>query len=165
MQGLRGSAEDFLRLILIEEERAVPIAMNRVEDRMLGFAFNLDTLGLHEDLHGRLEVTRQVEGISEDRAAAQPSEPTATSVSIGCGLPGCGHRFGQVAEFGFEYAEIAAPYGRVLPILCSLIRFGCRPQRPDRIGELAKGAKGITRLADHPGLGGGRERGGGLRPC
>jgi len=110
-------AEDFSGLALSEEEIAVSVAGDRVEDRVLWLAFRLEALGFREMAHCLGKVTGLMKSVGEVGTSDKPLERAATAVCVKDRLPGRADGFRYVAERGMEFAQVSVNDGRVPPIL------------------------------------------------
>ena len=111
IEGLGSPADNIRSLAFSEEQFAVPIAIDRVENRVDGLAFHLEPLGFREQACSLGGITGLMERFGKRGAAGDHTGLVGAAVSeIDC-LPGHIKRFGYVAEGEVESAEVARTDG------------------------------------------------------
>ena len=100
-----------------EEQVAIPEALQRVEQRVVGLALGLHLLGLAEARLRLGPAARLVQGVGVGRAHCHPLKRIAAAVGVGHGLLGVPHRPGHLAQRQLQLAQVAGADGGVLPIL------------------------------------------------
>ncbi len=143
-----------------QQQVAIAIALQGIEQRICGLPFFLPPLGVGECLRGRLAPASGMQGIGIGRTrASQYQKFIAAAVGMGDGLFRRRHGGGDLAGEQLGFTEVGRGDRGVTPVLLVLVLPKRHAHRRQRLGQPSLRAQGEGCLSEHPGLGRRRQRG------
>ena len=142
-----------------QQQVAIAIALQGIEQRIGGLPFLPPLLDVGEQLGGLLALAAGVQRVGVGRAGGNHPKLSAATVGMGDGSFRRRHRGGDLAGLQLGLAEIGGGDRRIEPALGGLIHLQARALGRQRLGEPSLRAQPGGSHAEHPGLVRRRQRG------